>query len=32
VLGHDRWAEQGMTPMRDWHEALAAAFADGITG
>lgn len=31
VLGHARWAEQGMTPMRDWREALAAAFADGIT-
>lgn len=30
VLGHDRWAEVGMAPMRDWREALSAAFADGI--
>jgi dTDP-4-dehydrorhamnose reductase len=30
VLGHDRWAQAGMEPMRDWQEALAAAFADGI--
>jgi dTDP-4-dehydrorhamnose reductase len=31
VLGHDRWAEQGLAEMRPWQEALAAAFADGIT-
>ena len=30
VLGHDRWAEQGVPEMRPWAEALAAAFADGI--
>jgi dTDP-4-dehydrorhamnose reductase len=30
VLGHDRWAEVGIPEMRDWREALAAAFEDGI--
>ncbi len=30
VLGHDRWAEQGLPEMRPWPEALKAAFADGI--
>jgi dTDP-4-dehydrorhamnose reductase len=30
VLGHDRWAEAGIPEMRDWREALAAAFEDGI--
>lgn len=25
VLGHDRWAEIGLTPMRDWRLALHAA-------
>jgi dTDP-4-dehydrorhamnose reductase len=25
VLGHDRWAEIGVAPPRDWHEALRAA-------
>jgi dTDP-4-dehydrorhamnose reductase len=30
VLGHDRWAAEGLSPMRPWREALAAAFADGI--
>lgn len=30
VLGHDRWAEQGLPEMRPWQEALGAAFADGI--
>ena len=30
VLGHARWAETGIPEMRDWREALAAAFADGI--
>ena len=32
VLGHERWAEAGIPEMRDWREAIAAAFADGITG
>ena len=26
VLGHDRWREAGIEPIRDWREALAAAF------
>jgi dTDP-4-dehydrorhamnose reductase len=30
VLGHDRWVEAGIPEMRDWREALAAAFEDGI--
>lgn len=30
VLGHDAWAVAGLEPMRDWREALAAAFEDGI--
>ena len=30
VLGHDRWAEQGLPEMRPWQEALEAAFTDGI--
>jgi dTDP-4-dehydrorhamnose reductase len=25
VLGHDRWAAAGLTPMRDWDEALREA-------
>jgi dTDP-4-dehydrorhamnose reductase len=25
VLSHARWAEVGLAPMRDWHEALAEA-------
>ncbi|GAA4917381.1 dTDP-4-dehydrorhamnose reductase [Streptomyces coeruleoprunus] len=25
VLGHDRWHEAGLEPLRDWREALAAA-------
>lgn len=25
VLGHRRWAEYGMDPMRPWHDALTAA-------
>ena len=29
VLGHDKWATGGMSPIRNWEEALAAAFADG---
>jgi hypothetical protein len=31
VLGHDRWAEQGLPEMRPWQDALEAAFADGIS-
>lgn len=31
VLGHDRWEGSGIAPMRPWQEALAAAFADGIS-
>ncbi|MFI9638740.1 dTDP-4-dehydrorhamnose reductase [Micromonospora sp. NPDC051925] len=26
VLGHDRWAEAGLSPLPDWHDALSAAF------
>ncbi|MGX5695914.1 dTDP-4-dehydrorhamnose reductase [Agromyces soli] len=29
VLGHDAWARAGLAPMRDWPDALAAAFASG---
>jgi dTDP-4-dehydrorhamnose reductase len=29
VLGHDSWAAAGLTPMRDWRDALTAAFAAG---
>ena len=25
VLGHDRWAQVGLAPMRDWRAALAEA-------
>jgi dTDP-4-dehydrorhamnose reductase len=31
VLGHERWADAGLVPMRPWQEALADAFADGIS-
>lgn len=31
VLGHHRWEGSGVAPMRPWQEALAAAFADGIS-
>ena len=30
VLGHDRWAAAGLTPMRDWREALSEAAAAGV--
>jgi dTDP-4-dehydrorhamnose reductase len=30
VLGHRRWAEVGIEPMRPWQEALAAAIDDGL--
>lgn len=29
VLGHAKWTAVGMSPIRNWEEALAAAFADG---
>lgn len=32
VLGHDRWASVGLSPMRDWRSALTAAFAAGTLG
>ena len=31
VLGHDAWAAAGIPEMRDWREALTAAFADGLS-
>ena len=31
VLGHDAWAAAGIPEMRDWREALAAAFAEGLS-
>ncbi len=30
VLGHGRWAEVGMAPIRSWSEALAEAIAAGV--
>ena len=30
VLGHDCWAKAGLPGMRDWRDALSAAFADGM--
>lgn len=32
VLGHDRWAVAGLTPLRDWRDALSAAVAAGALG
>lgn len=32
VLGHDRWDRAGITPLRDWREALAAAVPDVLPG
>ena len=29
VLGHERWAEVGLSPMRPWRESLADAWATG---
>jgi len=29
VLGHDAWARHGLSPMRDWREALVDAVARG---
>ncbi|TFC37089.1 dTDP-4-dehydrorhamnose reductase [Cryobacterium sp. TMT2-14] len=30
VLGHDAWATAGLSPIRDWREAVAAAAEQGI--
>ncbi|TFC86132.1 dTDP-4-dehydrorhamnose reductase [Cryobacterium sinapicolor] len=30
VLGHDAWAAAGLSPIRDWREALAVASEQGI--
>ncbi|MBF0673440.1 MAG: dTDP-4-dehydrorhamnose reductase [Salinibacterium sp.] len=30
VLGHARWADAGLSPMRPWQEALAEALAAGV--
>ncbi|QEE60823.1 dTDP-4-dehydrorhamnose reductase [Salinibacterium sp. dk2585] len=30
VLGHGRWADAGLSPMRRWEEALAEALATGV--
>lgn len=30
VLGHARWADAGLAPMRPWEEALAEALAAGV--
>jgi len=32
VLGHDRWAQVGLQPMRPWQEAIEAAIASGVAG
>jgi dTDP-4-dehydrorhamnose reductase len=32
VLGHDRWADVGLTPLRPWREALASAVSSGAIG
>jgi dTDP-4-dehydrorhamnose reductase len=29
VLGHEKWAQVGLNPIRDWNDALTAAFAEG---
>lgn len=29
VLGHKKWAEVGLKPIRDWNDALTVAFAEG---
>ncbi len=31
VLGHERWEQVGMSPMRGWDEALADAWTTGLT-
>lgn len=32
VLGHDGWSRAGLSPMRDWREALHAATVAGVFG
>jgi dTDP-4-dehydrorhamnose reductase len=32
VLAHDAWRSTGITPMRDWNDALAAAAQQGVLG
>jgi dTDP-4-dehydrorhamnose reductase len=32
VLGHDGWTDVGISPMRPWREALAAAVSGGSVG
>jgi dTDP-4-dehydrorhamnose reductase len=32
VLGHERWAAAGLAPMRDWREALHAAWPSLVAG
>lgn len=32
VLGHDAWRRAGLTPMRDWTDALREAFSTGALG
>jgi dTDP-4-dehydrorhamnose reductase len=29
VLGHEKWAQVGLNPIRDWNDAITAAFAEG---
>ena len=29
VLGHENWSKVGLNPIRNWNEALTAAFAEG---
>ena len=29
VLGHENWSQVGLTPIRNWNEALTEAFAEG---
>ena len=29
VLGHENWSQVGLNPIRNWNEALTAAFAEG---
>ena len=29
VLGHENWSKVGLNPIRNWNEALIAAFAEG---
>ena len=32
VLGHERWLDSGLEPIRDWRDALSAAFDSGAIG